>query len=284
MRKGRMRWRRAALVLAACAPTVAGAHEASAPAKSSAQPPIVIEGRLRQAIGAFVQRFTQSGPTDQIAHWKDQICPEVLGIDPTQAAFMEQRIDALARTVHLRPGGSNCLSPLAIIVTTDPKAFVAEMLRIYPLTLRANGWDRMKRFVESSPPVRWISVTNECGYGCGLGSRIRRETAPSLAAMLVIVDATQLQGVSVSELSDYVAMVALTNPNDRPDAYPNSVLALFDGPAMPGTAFALTDFDRTFLASLYHEPVDRSAAQQQQMLKAQMERVLRTSPRPPKEK
>lgn len=277
-----MRWRLAALILAAFIPSVAGAQTPSS--KPSAEAPIVIQGRLKQAIGAFVQRFTESGPTDQIAHWKDQICPEVLGIDPAQAAFMEDRIDRLARTVRLRPGGSNCLAPLAIVITPSPKALVAEMLRAYPMTLRADGWDRMKRFVESTRPVRWISVTNECGYGCAMGSRIRRETAPSLAAMLIIVDATQLKDVSVSALSDYVAMVALTNPNDRPDAYPNSVLALFDGRAVPGAELALTDFDRTFLATLYHEPVDRSAAQQREMLKAQMGRALRTASAPPKDR
>lgn len=209
-----MRWRLAAPILAAFVASVAGAQ--TPPSKPSAEAPIVIQGRLKQAIGAFVQRFTQSGPTDQIAHWKDQICPEVLGIDPAQVAFMEDRIDALARTVRLRPGGSNCLAPLA--------------------------------------------------------------------AMLIIVDATQLKDVSVSALSDYVAMVALTNPNDRPDSYPNSVLALFDGRAVPGAELALTDFDRTFLATLNHEPVDRSAAQQREMLKAQMGRALRTASAPPKDR
>lgn len=279
-----MRWSLAALILAAFVPSIGGAQTPPCPPKPSAEAPIVIESRPKQAIGAFVQRLTQSGPTDQIAHWKDQICPEVLGIDSTQATFMEDRIDMLARTVLLCPRGSNCPSPLAIVITPDPKAFVAEMLRAYPLTLRADGWERMKRFVQSTRPVRWISVTNECGYGCAPGSRIRRETAPSLAAMLIVVDSTQLQGVNVAELSDYIAMVALTNPDDRPNAYPNSVLTLFDGRGLPSAAFALTDFDRSFLATLYHEPVDRSAAQQREMLKAQMGRALRAPPTPPKNK
>jgi hypothetical protein len=278
-----MRWCWNALVLMA-ASLMAVSSAAQTPngsVKRQAKAPIVIEGRLKQAIGNFVQRFTQSGPTDQIAHWKDQVCPVVLGIDPGQAAFIEKRIGDVARTVRLRPGGSNCLSTLAIVITPDPSGFVAEMLRTYPITLRTDGWDRLKRFVQSTRPVRWISVTDECGYGCGMGSRIRRETSPSLAAMLVVVDATQLKGITVAELSDYVALIALSNPNDRATTHPNSMLALFDGPKVAGTPYELTDFDRSFLATLYHEPVDRNANDQRAMIRSQMERSLRKPP-PPK--
>jgi hypothetical protein len=275
-----MRWCWCALLLAASSLMAVSsvAQRPNGSVKPPTETPIVIEGRLKQAIGNFVQRFTQSGPTDQIAHWKDQVCPMVLGIDPGQAAFIEQRIGDLARTVRLRTGGSNCLSTLAIVITADPNGFVADMLRTYPMTLRTDGWDRLKRFVQSTRPVRWISVTDECGYGCGLGSRISRGTSPSLAAMLVVVDAKQLEGITVAELSDYLALVALSNPNDRPKTHPNSMLALFDGPRVPSSSCELTDFDRSFLATLYHEPVDRSANNQRAMIRSQMERSLHKPP------
>ena len=244
------------------------------------QQAIVIQGRLKQAIGNFVQRLAQAGPTDQIAHWKNQVCPTVLGMDPVQGAFMEQRIDELARTVRLRPGGSNCLSAVAIVVTNDPNGFIADILRAYPISLRTDGWGRLKRFVQSDRPVRWISITDECGYGCEIGSRIRRETAPALAWMLVVVDSNQLHGVTVQELSDYVALVALTNPPDRPTAHPNSVLQLFDDPRPDSGSFGLTEYDRSFLAALYHEPVDRGANDQRSMIGRAMEKSLKPKPQP----
>lgn len=272
-----MRWQWAALLLAFLASPsfAADAQTPSGPAKVAKEPPIVVEGRLKQAISGFVQRLTQSGPTDQVARWKDEICPLVLGIDPSEAKFMEERIGDLARTVRLRAGGSRCLSTMAVVVTPDPKAFIEDLLRNYPLTLRTDGWDRLKRFVESNRPVRWISATDECGFSCGLaGSRIRLSTRPSLAAMVIIVDASQLSGVNLGELSDYVALVALTNPNDRPITHPNSMLALFDDPRAPNAGFELTDFDRSFLAALYHAPIDRSAAAQRSMMRNEMKNSL----------
>jgi hypothetical protein len=277
MRRNRMR-------LASAALAIIGALAVAQIVNAAPQPlqlPIVVQGRLKQAIRNFVQRLSQVGPSDQIAHWKDQICPTVLGMDPAQAAFLEQRINALARTVRLRPGGSNCLSALAIVVTNDPNAFVADMLGIYPMSLRADGLDRLKRFVQSSRPVRWISITNECGYGCAIGSRISRETAPALAGMLIVVDSNRLQDVTVQELSDYIALVALTNPPDRPGSHPNSVLELFDDPGPAGSSFALTDYDRSFLAALYHEPVDRSADDERATIGDAMEHSLKAKP-PPK--
>ncbi len=276
-----MRWQRVALIVGAVglpfsgvvAPTPAGS------AQLTKEPPIVVEGRLRQAINGFVQRLTQSGPSDQIARWKDEICPLVLGIEPSEAQFMEQRIDELARTVRLRAGGSSCLGTMAVVITPDPKAFIDDLLRNYPITLRTDGWDRLKRFVDSTRPVRWISATDECGFSCGLaGSRISRDTRPSLAAMIVVVDASQLKGVNLGELSDYIALVALTNPSDRPATHPNSMLALFDDPRPLDLALELTDFDRSFLGALYHAPIDRSAAAQRAMMKSEMRKSLSKPP------
>lgn len=276
-----MRWRLAPLMLAAFAsPSFStDARAPTGPAQVANEPPIVVEGRLKQAISDFVQRLTQSGPTDQIAHWKDEVCPLVLGIDPSEAQFMEQKIDELARTVRLRAGASSCLTTMAVVITPAPKAFIDDLLRDYPMTLRTDGWDRLKRFIESSRPVRWISATDECGYSCGLaGSRIRRSTRPSLGAMIVIVDAGQLKGVNLGELSDYVALVALSNPDDRPISHPNSMLGLFDDPRGPDASIELTDFDRSFLAALYRAPLDRSANAQRSMMKNYMKRSLSKPP------
>jgi hypothetical protein len=101
--------------------------------------------------------------------------------------------------------------------------------------------------------------------------------------MIIVVDSNQLEGVNIGELSDYVALVALSNPNDRTSLHPNSMLALFDDPRAPDASFGLTDFDRSFLAALYHAPIDRNANDQRAMMKSQMNKSLK-SPPPPKGK
>lgn len=249
----------------------------SAPLNYPQDNAIVVRGRLKQAVSHFVDALTRSGPTDQIARWKDVICPVVLGIDPNEAAFMEKRIVSVGHSVGLRAERASCLTTMAIVVTPDPNGFTTQLLHDYPITLRTDGWDRLKRFVNSDRPVRWISVTDECGFSCGLpGSRLSKDTSPALSAMIVVVDSRQLQGVSIGELSDYVSVVALSNPPDQPSVHPNSILALFDDPRNPAASFALTDYDLSFLDGLYNAPVNKSANVQRSTINSRMRKALGT--------
>jgi hypothetical protein len=62
------------------------------------------------------------------------------------------------------------------------------------------------------------------------------------------------------------------------------MLALFDDPRMSNASFELTDFDRSFLAALYHAPIDRSANAQRAMMKSAMKEQLSKPIVPPKTK
>src|SRR5262249_57748318 len=102
---------------------------------------------------------------------------------------------------------------------------------LYPVTLRTDGADRLRRFAASTKAVRWISVTDECGVACVLpNSRLSKATRPALSAMIVVVDARQLTGIHIGELSYFVSLVALTNPPADDRSRPNSILDMFGGP------------------------------------------------------
>jgi len=91
-----------------------------------------------------------------------------------------------------------------------------------------------------------------------------------MASILIIVDASQLGGISLEALSDYLAFVALTRPRLDAPAPSGSILGLFA--ADPVTR--LTESDRSYLAALYAAPVDRSATAQASMIKNRMDREL----------
>ncbi|HEU5482017.1 MAG TPA: hypothetical protein VFU80_02835, partial [Sphingomicrobium sp.] len=175
-----------AAALAMLAASLASAQPAppaqQAPAAKEGQAEeIVVTGRLREALTRFVQRLTQAGPTDQVARWKDEICPEVYGIAENQARFVRDRIGEVAKGLRLRVGRTDCPATMYVVVTPNAAAFAAEMERLYPISLRTDGRARLKRFVTSTRPVRWISVTDECGNGCSLpNSRLMKATRPSL--------------------------------------------------------------------------------------------------------
>ena len=212
-----------------------------APSSSSRQE-IVVEGKkLEPVIQHFISSMTQGRPTDQLGRWKQEICPTIFGIDPAQASFMEDRIVALANEVGLRKGGNHCTTSLAIIVTANPGNFAYRLARRYPTTLSTDGYSRLVSFVDTTNPVRWITISDECGGGCGLpNSRITKPTAPTFINMIIVVDANRLSGYSLGELSDYVALVGLTNPPVQAARPPNSIMSMFDAAQPANSSFELT--------------------------------------------
>jgi hypothetical protein len=238
---------------------------------------IVIHGEARKAIEHFVDLLTEVGPNDQIARWTREICPEVIGIDPTQAEFMRQRIGEVARPLRLRLGKSGCTSTFAVIVTSDAAGTVAEFIRRYPITLRTDGVSRLKAFATSKDAVRWISVTDECGAApmgvCVLpGTRLNKATEPAFRALLVVVDAKQIDGFSLGELSDLIALVGLSNPPPLASDRDDTILSMFRRPRQAGAAFELTNRDHSFLAALYHAPINASSSSQRSAITSEMRR------------
>jgi hypothetical protein len=69
-------------------------------------------------------------------------------------------------------------------------------------------------------------------------------------SVLVVVDERQIEGVTVVQLADYIAMAAFTELRSRPqpgDA--PTILALFENGGEPPPG--LSDWDRAFLRGLY---------------------------------
>jgi hypothetical protein len=252
------------------------------PALPPQQQPIVVEGKLKDTVSRFVEQLTQTMSTDQIGRWYEEVCPTIYGMDPNQAAFMQDRIAELAKSVKLQTNDRGCVTDLAIIMTPDAEGISNYFRRKYPIILRTDGWNRLRRFVDSSSPIRWISVTDECGSGgCSLpNSHIHRATRPGIVLMIVIIDARKVEGRTLGEISDYVGLVALSNPPLDKGPRPNSILGMFDEPRTIGApAAALTDFDRTFLAGLYRAPIDMGANAQRIAIERQMRKSLEKPPR-----
>ena len=260
----------AALALALAVPTSLKAQQ------SAPNPPeenILVEARLEQAIRNFVASMSDADRSRQLARWDREICPAVLGIDPAQADYMARRIGETAAMLRLRTGGRNCRPTMLVVVPPNAGGVALTLARNAPITLRTDGRTRLRRFVASTSPVRWLSVTNPCGdEGCGLpNSRLSRATHPEFQAMIVIVDAQQIAGFSLGEISDYVALVALGNPpldGRRPST---SILAMFEQERVAGTRFALTEFDRAYLRGLYRTRADATGQEQRASIADRME-------------
>ncbi|MES2444604.1 MAG: hypothetical protein V4574_17400 [Pseudomonadota bacterium] len=235
----------ALLLLCLATPGVAIAQEAQA------SQDIVVTAQNRKALNDFVAALADAGPTGQVARWK-QLCPAVVGIPPREADFIVARIGDVARSVRVDARSAGCRPTTLILVTMDAHGLAAEFARRYPVTLRTDGRGKLRRFVETGLPVRWLSVTDPCPGGCALpNSRLVLPTHPTFQTMVVIVDARQIAGFSLGELADYLALVALANPPLAASKPSDSILAMFQGPHPADRRFALTAGDQAFLDGLY---------------------------------
>ena len=81
------------------------------------------------------------------------------------------------------------------------------------------------------------------------GSRLTSPITSKLLRAYVIIDIDQAEGLSFSQLADYVAMVAFAqiDPDADVSGFP-TILNVFDNPTI---AFGMTDWDEAYLGSLY---------------------------------
>ena len=90
-----------------------------------------------------------------------------------------------------------------------------------------------------------------CGTATAGGSHLVFSSVWTISRVFVIVDQRRLQGVTVGQLADYVAMSGLAKL--KPDAHLGdapTILTLFNG--APGAApTGMTNWDQTFLKSVY---------------------------------
>jgi hypothetical protein len=96
-------------------------------------------------------------------------------------------------------------------------------------------------------PARTFSCAKEYAGG----SHLTFDTVWTFWNVFVIVDQRRLQGVKLGQLADYLAIVAFAKL--KPDAHLGdapTILKLFDGAPQAAPA-SMTDWDETFLKSLY---------------------------------
>jgi hypothetical protein len=140
----------------------------------------------------------------------------------------------------------------------------------------------LEEFVASDEPVRWwhvslpvdartggaaIEIDKTCGnahcppYVSVAGpSRIHSGTRDDLMYVLIIVDATKLNGTTWQQIGDYLAVVSLAqiDPKADPAAF-DSILNLFTNAAAYS---GLTDWDRSYIRALYEFDQERIASLQ----------------------
>lgn len=235
----------------------------------------IVGQRLKQVLRDFVDSHTLSGPTDQLARWDREICPKIWGIDADQVEYVRSRIAQVAKEVGVKTGRDSCPTMLTIVISTQSQVIADSVAGDFP----ERSWKviaPLRKFAQAKGPARWASVVDECGGGCGLvNTRLSKSTRPRLQAMIILIDSRRLSGVSIGQLADFLALVALSNPPMDEKRDRRSILGLFNEPDGTAAAPELTNIDLTFLDALYNFREELGVSEQRGSIVERMAKDLR---------
>ncbi|MFN4091895.1 MAG: hypothetical protein ACK4FG_03240 [Brevundimonas sp.] len=265
-----------ALALAIAIPAAAAAQTSAAPseAQESTVDGIVVLGMpLRDQVETFVDTVTGPPPGRGPARWNERsgVCVGVVNLAREAAQAMADRVSGVAGDLGLRIGEPGCSPNIIIIATDDAPGLTRAMVERSPYAFRpayagaARSSRELELFVSSDRPIRWwhvaIPVVGENGGPAvrmpgdespplipGSG-RLTTEVRNRLLRAYVIVDIDQAEGLTLRQLSDYVAMVALVQID--PDAQVDGFNTILNVVTDPSTASQLTDWDHAYLSSFY---------------------------------
>lgn len=244
-------------------------------AADSTQPIETIEVRgslaeVREQVQTFVTQVTRK-EGELIGRWDKRICPMIAGISDDQAAFMRHRlleIEAEARKRTLDEAGA-CKANVFVIITQEPDQVLADWKARDPSMFRWKTREGITRSTGEGPVRTWHNAV-EVPTGPA-NSRIVSPVSEFIQNVVVLVDGTRTGGKSLAQITDYVALVSLSQID--PSADPHGVQSILQSfLPVPSAPTALTDWDLALLHGLYR--TSYSPKHQRMDLMARMSREL----------
>lgn len=261
---------------------------------------IVVTGK-RQASEAQARHFVRqvvATNTGQLARFLDPVCPHILGVPPSLASEMEDRIrsDAADARVPLAPAG--CKPNLVGVIAKNADVFIAFMRKhhgsffddLSDVDLHdafksgaVHSWRLIETRDADGAPASGDPAVAEAHTSSGDPPMVEAYgssafAAPTQAATVnavVVLDKKIVLDKTVAQLADYIAMRALAGarPPKADGAVPPTILSLFDASAVAPRE--MTSMDAGLLAGLYASATTVDAPSQVFDISRQMVRVRR---------
>jgi hypothetical protein len=280
---------------AACLAAAIALHPAAAtpPAPEGEDSPIVVTGtRITRAernkmAEEFVRRAGIARGTAPAARWVDPVCPKALGLADSFAAIVETRLSDAAAKAGLKQAGKSCAPNVTVIFVQDAVSFMDALASRSSQRLRDVAGPDRQALLTGTAPIRWF-YTGEtrnrdgdrphggtqpgvaiCGAFGGIptpegatnlslnrSGLVSTQVMRALTSVTVVVDVKGVEGLPLTAVADYAALVgyAEVHPLEPPPAA--SILSLFTPEAR---VRELTPWDLTLLRTLYSMPMDRQA-------------------------
>jgi hypothetical protein len=239
---------------------------------------IIVEGqreRLERQIRTFATSILLPRYGESLARWQVPICPFVAGLTPGQGEFVRKRVSQIVRDSGAPLAPEKCKTNFVIIMTPEPAVFLRAWGKQNPKFFHdGRGRGDVELVIRTAKPIRvWHNVQSKCPNGrstfavqggeddstdvsyihCSdgsMGSKLRWVTVRKIVAAIVVADSTLIEGRTIGQLADYVAIIGLAQlrRNAEPGTAP-TILRLFS--EEPNGPQRLTRWDEAFLKSVY---------------------------------
>jgi hypothetical protein len=280
---------------AACLAAAIAVHPAGAtpPAPEPEDGAIVVTGtrasrtERNKMAEEFVRRTGIARGTAPAARWIDPVCTKALGLAEPFAEVVETRLRDAAAKAGLKQAGASCAPNVTVIFVGDAVRFMDALASRSNQRLRDVAGPERQALLTGTAPIRWF-YTGEtrdrdgdrphggtqpgvaiCGAFGGIptpdgatnlslhrSGLVSTQVMRALTSVTVVVDVKGVEGLPLTAVADYAALVAYAemHPLEPPPAA--SILSLF---APDAGVRELTPWDLTLLRTLYSMPMDRQA-------------------------
>jgi len=235
----------------------------------------------------------------KIARWKTGICPITVGLPPKLDLYISQRILRVAVAAGAPLAKSEpCHPNIAVLATPEPQKLLDFVRAKRPGLLGFHYRPQAERIATMRLTVQaWYSTATEDFYGFIAGdlpnyrlfgsqdtpgeyhvsgSRLGDGLKSEFTTALIVVDASKITGQEIGPLSDYIAMLALSQGRSYDDCQSvptitNLMAPNCDAEMKPA---AITDVDMTYLRGLYRMRPDGSYWQERGSIAFEMKKDL----------
>lgn len=244
----------------------------------------------RELVGEAVPNFitlhaTPSRVIHQLERWRTGICPVTQGLSPEFNSFVSARIEAVAVAVGApHQAAEQCTHNVEVLFTTEPQKILDEVVKRNSALLGFHYSHQAKALATFSRPIQGWYVTSTRGCsgreamdealplpdlpgiplgpvpgGC-LGSRLVTGQSSAIISALIVVDTKKATGMSIGSVSDYLAMLILSQ-SQSPDtcgALPSIIDLMASSCGDREKPTQITAGDLAFLRGLYSVDLEQT--------------------------
>ena len=243
--------------------------------------------KLPDRVNRFVAAHSAVSRIDQLSRWGVTVCPETGGLSAPFNAYVSARVKAVAASVGApvdkHPNRNfPCKTNLLIVFTTKPQALMDDVRKRHSQMLGFHYAAQAQRIAAVSQPIQAWYMTGTKAEGGTLemddefhrmpagsaGSRLSARLESQFMGVLVVVDASRIEGHQIGAIADSVAMLS---PRPRHQAAGCSdlptILDFLNPDCPPGPEpSTMSRYDVAYLKGLYSvDPREYLSAQRSEI-------------------